>query len=233
MEVPHRNIVSYDRQGFAEFPQRLGHNATEIVSMLDDKDKIPMAESILQEWFYFGTLHLLSEVSQVPIDLDRFIKIEENGKRTVVSCCWPEYFAAISAKETPFTQEQHEELEQGLNYIAGGLGAAVKRFDSWYNYLTPSIMFSIFILVETIYDTLRLLSGRETHVKVPFMSPSPGLYFEKKMQNNGWCLASIQGVLHGNTSVAYFTSLLRAYGDKQHLDAQRISVSKYKNKSAR
>lgn len=216
MEVPHRNKVTYDRKGFVGFPERLGFDEINIITMLDDKDKIPLAESIIQEWFYFGTLHLLSEISQVPIDLDRFINIDENGKRTVVSRYWPEYFAALSAKETPFTQEQHGELEQRLKYIAGGLGAAVKRFDRWYKHLTPSIMFSIFILVETIYDTLRLLSGRETRIEVPFMSPSPGLYFEQKMQENGWCLASVQGVLHGNTSVAYFASLLPAYGNKKH-----------------
>ena len=218
MQVPHLNKVSYDRQGFTGFPERLGFDEIKIITMLDDKEKIPLAESIIQEWFYFGTLHLLSEISQVPIDLDRFINIDENGKRTVISSYWPEYFAALSAKETPFTQGQHGELEQRLNYIAGGLGAAVKRFDRWYNDLTPSIMFSIFILVETIYDTLRLLSGRETHIEVPFMSPSSGLYFEKGMQENGWCLASIQGVLHGNISVAYFASLLPAYGDKRHLE---------------
>lgn len=218
LEVPHRNLVSYDRQGFSGFPERLGHTPADVVTMFEVKDKIPMAESILQEWFYFGTLHFLSEVSQVPIDLDHFIKIDENGKRTVVSHHWPEYYAAISAKETPFTQEQHEELEKKLNYIADGLGAVVQRFNRWYNHLTPSILFAIFILVETVYDTLRLLSKRETHIKTRFLSPSPGRYFEKRMQENGWCLASIQGVLHGNTSVAYFASLLPAYDDKQHLD---------------
>lgn len=53
--------------------------------MLDDKDKIAMAESIIQEWFHFGALHLHSEISQVPIDLDRYISIDESSKLTVVS----------------------------------------------------------------------------------------------------------------------------------------------------
>lgn len=64
MEVPHRKIVSYDWQSFAGFPQRLGFDEIQIITVLEDKDKIPLTENIVQEWFYFVTLHLLSDISQ-------------------------------------------------------------------------------------------------------------------------------------------------------------------------
>lgn len=216
MIVPHRNLVKYDRKGFYGFLERLGHSDHDLFAMLGDSNKIQMAESILQEWLHFGTLDMLSEISSVPIDLDQFINVDEHGVRTVTSKHWPEYFAVISKKETPFDKKQHERLEAGLNDVARILGSVTGRFGVWYHHLEPSIFFAIFVLVETLYDTLRLLSGLETHIETPFMKPSPGQFFEKRMQENNWCLASVQGVLHGNTSVGYFASLLPSYNREPH-----------------
>lgn len=130
MIVPHRNLVKYDRKGFHGFLERLGHSDHDLFAMLGDSNKIHMAESILQEWLYFGTLDMLSEISSVPIDLDQFINVDEHGVRTVTSKHWPEYFAVISKKETPFDKKQHERLEAGLNDVARILGSVTGRFES-------------------------------------------------------------------------------------------------------
>ncbi|KAK3683010.1 hypothetical protein B0T22DRAFT_387283 [Podospora appendiculata] len=217
MVVPHLNLVSYDRKGFTGFLGRLGYKPPDLRAMLNDGERVRTAESILQEWLYFGLLDHFSDVSGIPIDLERFVDIDEKGIQTVTSQHWPEFFALIAAKELPFTEEQHEKLEEALNYVVQVLAWVVNNFDEWYySHLTPSVLLSIFILVESLYEALRLLSGRNTHISTRHMSPSLGKFFEKQMRDNGWCMASIQGVLHGNASVAYFASLLPSVNPEPH-----------------
>lgn len=226
LQVPHLNLVSYDGQSFPEFLQRLGYTGTDILAMLHDTDKVRMAESILQEWLYFGILHSVSEITHIPIDLNQFIHVNENGSRTVVSQHWLDVFAALSEKETPFTEEQHSKLLGRLNYASDVLGAVARGWPQWHLHLTPAIIFSICILVETVSEALRLLSNFRTPISTSYMSLMPGLYFENAMRESGWCVASVQGVLHGNVSVGYFASLLSSYSDQPHPDCTDIKCHK-------
>jgi hypothetical protein len=114
---------------------------------------------------------------------------------------------------TPNTGKQ---IEAGLEQATSFLGKIVSSFTVWHEYLTPPIMFSIFILMETLAEAFKSLSGLRVHLFTGHLSPSPGLFFEKKMKENGWCLEDIQGVLHGNTSVGYFASLLPSYNSQTH-----------------
>lgn len=160
----------------------------------------------------------LSDVLGIPIDLGRFVNIDDQGVRTLTSKHWPEYFALILVKDPPFTEEQHGALEDALNFVVNVLTWVAKYYNQcqWYCHLTPSVLFSIFILVESLYEALRLLSGQNTTISNGYMTSSPGRFFEQRMRDNGWCMASVQGVMHGNASVAYFASLLPSFNPQLH-----------------
>lgn len=44
VKVPHRNLVSYDKLGFEGFLQRLGYDEVSVLTMLCNRDELPMAE---------------------------------------------------------------------------------------------------------------------------------------------------------------------------------------------
>ncbi|KAK5661813.1 hypothetical protein OQA88_9915 [Cercophora sp. LCS_1] len=160
MAVPRLNAVHYDRKGLYGFLGRLGYKPPELLAMLNNGNKRRTAESI-------------------PIDLDRFVDIGDQGGRTLTSRHWPEFSAQIASKESPFTEEQHGRLEAALNYVVEVLTWFIGSFDQWYTHLTPSVFFSIFILTESLYEALRLPPGRNTHNSTAYMSPSPGKFFPR------------------------------------------------------
>jgi hypothetical protein len=215
--VPYLGLVTYDGEGFEGFLGRLKYNAQQLLQMVRDEDSRPRAESILQEWLYFGTLHLFSEVTRVPLDLQEFVK-KEDEKLVVTSKALPGYVVTVSDAAKEYTEEHHKRMEAGLDLLTLVLGHVVGSFQVYRHQSPPSVLFSIFILAESLAEAYKSLSGYAVEFQARYMSPSPGLYFEKIMKQNGWCLADIQGILHGNTSVGYFSSLLPSYNDREHAD---------------
>ena len=215
--VPYLGLVKYDFGEFEGFLSRLKYNKQQLLQMVRDEDTRPQAESILQEWLYFGILHLFSEVTRVPLDLQQFVK-EEDEKQVVTSKDLPSYIVTVSNAAKEFTEEHHERIEAGLDLLTLVLGHVVNSYQAYRPESPPSVLFSIFIMAETLAEAYKSLSGHTVNFVARYMSPPPGLYFEKIMKHNGWCLADIQGILFGNTSVGYFSSLLPSYNDGEHAD---------------
>jgi hypothetical protein len=126
MVVPHLNLVKYDCHGFFNFLERLGRSEDKLLEMLHDETARPLAESILQEWLYFGVLHHFSDVCGVPLALGDFISVDEYEKKVVSSKSWPRYLAAISGKA--YSDEQHKQIEAGLQHATSILRRIVSSF---------------------------------------------------------------------------------------------------------
>lgn len=214
--VPYLGLVKYDKGGLGGFLGRLGYTPTQFLVIVEKGDQRPLVESILQEWLYFGTLHAFSEVTQVSLDLEEFIQRDAGKTPVLNSKHLLSYLAVTVDKAREYTQADHDQIRSVLDHDARVLADVVRRFTVWFEHLTPSILFSIFILMESLTEAYRLLSGQYTSIVADYMSPSPGIYFGKIMKRNGWCLADIQGQLHSTTSVAYFLNLLPSFNGPEH-----------------
>jgi hypothetical protein len=218
-DIPFILTEPYDNQGFFDFPTRKGYNKQALLTRGDvGNHSTEDFTSFIQSWLFFG---LLCEAfdSTWEIVLEKFVRINDAGRKCVDTRRLPEFFASWRSTQGTGSIDAARRIK--IELVLTEAKTAVSKFCSTIEVgweplwpIDSRIAMSLMILGESVTwakNKLLLRSSEESigWISDDFSGWGPSGFLLGRMAFSGWCPYSIRmlnGSMRGSVSALFYTT---------------------------